>query len=149
MFLTNTPWCIHTHTHRPLFANTYSAVYDIVITGGLVHDGTGAKPVLADVAIIDGRVALIGDVKGSGHVMCVTSPSLLLLPCCRWRAYLVFFLHWQVCTGMTPRARLSRLDSWTCTRITTLRHVLRPPLPPTPTLIANPGMLGCLTLLLL
>ena len=76
------------HTHRPLFANTYSAVYDIVITGGLVYDGTGAKPVRADVAIIDGRVALIGDVKGSGHVMCVTSPSLLLLPCCRWRAYL-------------------------------------------------------------
>jgi N-acyl-D-aspartate/D-glutamate deacylase len=36
--------------------------YDLVITNGMVIDGTGAKRYQADVAIADGRIAEIGKV---------------------------------------------------------------------------------------
>lgn len=40
--------------------------YDLVIRGGLVVDGTGAEPRLADVAISGGIIRLVGEVEGSG-----------------------------------------------------------------------------------
>lgn len=40
--------------------------YDLVIRGGLVHDGTGADPILADVAVNAGLIAAVGVVDGSG-----------------------------------------------------------------------------------
>jgi N-acyl-D-aspartate/D-glutamate deacylase len=40
--------------------------YDLVVRGGLLHDGTGAEPRLADVAVKDGVIAAVGDVAGSG-----------------------------------------------------------------------------------
>ncbi len=44
------------------------AEYQTVIRGGMVVDGTGAAPMLADVAIADGRIAAIGpDLPGRGH----------------------------------------------------------------------------------
>ena len=39
-------------------------MYDIIIKGGTVVDGTGAEPVTADVAISDGVIAAIGEVSG-------------------------------------------------------------------------------------
>jgi N-acyl-D-amino-acid deacylase len=41
--------------------------YDLVIRGGTVIDGTGAARKLADVAILDARIAKIGIVDGSGR----------------------------------------------------------------------------------
>ena len=38
--------------------------YDLIIRGGTIHDGTGADPVVGDVAIKDGLIAAIGDVTG-------------------------------------------------------------------------------------
>src|SRR5690606_22706956 len=38
--------------------------FDLVITGGLGVDGTGAEPVRADVAVEDGRIALVGACEG-------------------------------------------------------------------------------------
>ncbi len=38
-------------------------MYDLIIKGGTVVDGTGAKPVLSDVAIKDGRIADVGKIS--------------------------------------------------------------------------------------
>jgi N-acyl-D-amino-acid deacylase len=43
-----------------------SRVYDVVIRGGAIYDGTGAPPVVGDLAIDDDRIAAIGNV-GSGR----------------------------------------------------------------------------------
>ena len=51
----------------PASAQTEAAQYDIVIRNGRVLDGAGNPWVLADVAIEDGRIALIGRVTGRGE----------------------------------------------------------------------------------
>ena len=38
-------------------------LYDLIIRGGTVYDGTGAPGVRADVAVRDGKLAAIGDLK--------------------------------------------------------------------------------------
>src|SRR5579862_5205526 len=43
-----------------------AAEFDCVIRNGTVVDGTGREPVVADVAIKDGRIAEIGKIAGSG-----------------------------------------------------------------------------------
>ena len=40
------------------------AHYDLIIRGGTVHDGMGAVPLVADVAIKNGLIAAIGEVSG-------------------------------------------------------------------------------------
>jgi N-acyl-D-aspartate/D-glutamate deacylase len=40
--------------------------YDLVVRGGLVHDGQGSAPVEADVAIRDGLITAVGDIAGRG-----------------------------------------------------------------------------------
>lgn len=42
------------------------ARYDIVIRGGTVYDGTGAAPVVGDVAINGDRIVAVGAVEGAG-----------------------------------------------------------------------------------
>jgi len=42
--------------------------YDVVISGGLVYDGTGSAPYEADIAIKDGVIRIIGKIKTSGDV---------------------------------------------------------------------------------
>ncbi|WP_216892338.1 N-acyl-D-amino-acid deacylase family protein [Nocardia alni] len=44
-----------------------SAQFDLVIRGGDVHDGDGGAPITADVAVLDGKIAEIGDVRGAGR----------------------------------------------------------------------------------
>ena len=46
------------HSHRQ---------FDLVVRGGTVVDGTGAEPFEADVAVVDGRIAAVGRVSGSGR----------------------------------------------------------------------------------
>jgi N-acyl-D-aspartate/D-glutamate deacylase len=38
---------------------------DLVIRGGLVFDGTGADPTVADVAVKDGRIVAVGEFAGT------------------------------------------------------------------------------------
>ena len=38
--------------------------FDLLIKGGLVVDGTGDAPQVADVGIVDGRVAAVGRLDG-------------------------------------------------------------------------------------
>ena len=40
--------------------------YDLVVRGGTLADGTGAATYEADVAIKDGRIAAVGEVRGRG-----------------------------------------------------------------------------------
>jgi len=40
--------------------------YDLVVRGGTLADGTGAPVYEADIAIKDGRIAALGDIRGSG-----------------------------------------------------------------------------------
>ncbi|HPU52683.1 MAG TPA: amidohydrolase family protein [Burkholderiaceae bacterium] len=41
------------------------ADFDLIIRGGMVHDGLGGAPRRADVAVKDGRIAAIGEVSGT------------------------------------------------------------------------------------
>lgn len=42
-------------------------MYDAIIRGGTIVDGTGSAPVTGDVAITDGRIAAVGRVDGPAH----------------------------------------------------------------------------------
>ena len=39
--------------------------YDLILRGGLVHDGSGTPPVVADVGVRSGRIAAVGDLSAS------------------------------------------------------------------------------------
>ncbi|HMN82605.1 MAG TPA: amidohydrolase family protein [Burkholderiaceae bacterium] len=55
------------------------AQYDLIIRGGTVHDGTGAAPFIADVAVKDGRIAAIGEVSGTATEE-IAARGLLVTP---------------------------------------------------------------------
>lgn len=46
---------------------TAGPAYDIVIRGGTLYDGSGAAPVVGDVAIKDDRIVAVGKVAGAGR----------------------------------------------------------------------------------
>ena len=41
-------------------------LHDVVIRNGKIIDGSGAKPFIGDIAINEGKISLIGEIKGSG-----------------------------------------------------------------------------------
>lgn len=57
-----------------------SPTYDIVLTGGTVHDGSGADPFAADVAIRDGAIVTVGDVDPAGATEVVDVTGLVVAP---------------------------------------------------------------------
>src|SRR5436305_15129891 len=52
--------------NKRMGARVMDPAYDLVVRNGLVVDGTGAAPILADVAVKDGRIAAVGEVAGAG-----------------------------------------------------------------------------------
>lgn len=48
---------------------------DTVIRGGEVYDGTGAKPIVADVGIRDGKVVAVDPAGLPGHSTPSTRPA--------------------------------------------------------------------------
>jgi N-acyl-D-amino-acid deacylase len=57
-------------------------MHDLVIRGGLVVDGSGAEPFMADIAIDGDRISLIGKVVQSGHgeldaTGCIVTPGFV------------------------------------------------------------------------
>jgi N-acyl-D-aspartate/D-glutamate deacylase len=55
------------------------ADYDLIIRGGTVHDGAGGAPRVADVAVRDGRIAAIGEIRGTGREE-IDARGLLVTP---------------------------------------------------------------------
>ena len=53
--------------------------YDILILGGTIYDGSGKAPVVADVAIADGRIAEIGRIAGEAKQV-VDAKGLAVAP---------------------------------------------------------------------
>lgn len=52
---------------------------DVAITGGMVVDGTGAEPRRADVGIVNGKVAVIGELKDSSKQV-IDATDLVVAP---------------------------------------------------------------------
>ena len=47
--------------------------YDVVLRGGTIYDGSGSAPVVGDVAILDDRIAAVGEnasfaMSGAGNI---------------------------------------------------------------------------------
>ncbi len=55
------------------------SIYDLVIRGGMVVDGTGTKPFVADVAISGGKIAAVGKVTEAGREE-IDARGLLVTP---------------------------------------------------------------------
>jgi N-acyl-D-amino-acid deacylase len=54
--------------------------YDVVISGGTVYDGTGAKPVVADVGLRGDRIARVGDLAQSDALKRIDAKGLAVAP---------------------------------------------------------------------
>ncbi len=55
-------------------------VYDVLIRGGEVHDGTGTVGQVQDVAIQDGRIAAVGDLAGDDAALVIDATGLVVTP---------------------------------------------------------------------
>jgi N-acyl-D-aspartate/D-glutamate deacylase len=56
--------------------------YDLKITGGLIHDGSGSPPFKADIAITSGRIVAVGEVPGAARESidargCIVTPGFI------------------------------------------------------------------------
>ncbi|HVG57189.1 MAG TPA: D-aminoacylase [Hyalangium sp.] len=54
--------------------------FDVLVQGGTVYDGTGAPGVLADVGIVDGRVAAVGALAGAAARERIDARGLAVAP---------------------------------------------------------------------
>ncbi|MBA2257952.1 MAG: D-aminoacylase [Acidobacteria bacterium] len=57
-----------------------SPIYDVVITGGMLVDGTGAAARRADVAVKDGKIAAIGIIGASAGRDAIDATGLIVAP---------------------------------------------------------------------
>jgi N-acyl-D-amino-acid deacylase len=63
-----------------LFAQPKPFTYDVLIKGGTVYDGTGAAPIIADVAIQGDRIVAIGDLKNAPAHTVIDARGLAVAP---------------------------------------------------------------------
>jgi N-acyl-D-amino-acid deacylase len=54
-------------------------MYDLIIRGGTIVDGTGRAPIIGDIAIFGGRIAEVGTVAGCAHEI-IDASGLLVTP---------------------------------------------------------------------
>ncbi|HYD76613.1 D-aminoacylase [Ramlibacter sp.] len=57
-----------------------SQIYDLILRGGTVIDGTKAPRFEADVAVQDGRIAAVGDLAGAGAAREIDARGLVVAP---------------------------------------------------------------------
>lgn len=55
-------------------------MFDLLIKGGKVYDGTGAPWTMADVGVIGGRIAAIGDLRGARAIKTIDAEGLCVSP---------------------------------------------------------------------
>ena len=55
------------------------ADFDLIIRGGMVHDGLGGAPRIVDIAVKDGRIAAMGAVSGSATEV-ISAAGLIVTP---------------------------------------------------------------------
>ena len=55
------------------------ADFDLIIRGGMVHDGLGGAPRIVDIAVKDGRIAAMGAVSGSAPEV-ISAAGLIVTP---------------------------------------------------------------------
>ena len=72
---------------------------DLVIRGGLVHDGLGGRPVRADVAVLGDRVAEVGRIEARGAVE-IDADGLVVAP-----GFVDIHSHSDFTLLVDPRAR--------------------------------------------
>ncbi|HNQ15358.1 MAG TPA: hypothetical protein PKM58_07325, partial [Pyrinomonadaceae bacterium] len=54
--------------------------YDVIIKGGTVYDGTGRKPVRADVGIKDDKIVRIADLKRANAALVIDASGMAVAP---------------------------------------------------------------------
>ena len=63
-----------------LSAQPQSSTYDLLIKGGTVYDGSGAAPIISDVAIQGDRIVAIGDLKNARARTVIDARGLAVAP---------------------------------------------------------------------
>lgn len=58
----------------------HSPVYDLIVRGGTVIDGTGSPPFDADIAIAGDRIEAIGNLKGASALRVISADGLVVSP---------------------------------------------------------------------
>src|SRR5436309_15150581 len=83
----------------PEIVNGGSPMYDLLITNGLVIDGTGSAPYRADVAVSQGDIVAIGSLPGTAqHTL--DAAGLVIVPGC-----IDLHTHSDICFLLDPTAK--------------------------------------------
>lgn len=61
-------------------AQTPDTVFTVILEGGAVYDGLGNEPVVADIGLLDDRIAVIGDLTGERAGLRLDVSGLALVP---------------------------------------------------------------------
>lgn len=64
----------------PPHAGPHPARYDVIIRGGSIYDGSGGDPISADLAIVEDRIAAIGDLTDATADITVDATDLAVAP---------------------------------------------------------------------
>ena len=70
--------CGEPQSERPVV--TESAGHDVIIRGGMVYDGLGGEPLVADVAIDGDRIAAVGDLDVASGNLEIDASGLAVAP---------------------------------------------------------------------
>src|SRR5581483_3754158 len=74
------PFCVSTRDHRKTHRRLSGMTYDVVVRGGAVYDGTGAEPIVTDVAISGDTIARVGAVDEAEVGNVVDASGLAVAP---------------------------------------------------------------------
>jgi N-acyl-D-amino-acid deacylase len=77
---TDTPACLNVLLAGCPLAQWSLNVFDLMIRGGTVIDGTGTRRRVADVAITGDRIAAVGDLSGSTAASTIDASGLIVAP---------------------------------------------------------------------